>query len=681
MKVAGARWGYIAAVVLRSLAVAATLLLLPALLVTRSALYRGEIPLLLRVSGLFWEWFATAALLLLPLSLLGRHPVSRTRLIAASVLAVGVVVWIGFSWGLFYGSGQFLDTEALQFASGNGAQLTKHFLEFNPTVTFGLPIAIGLLAAFVVRIGLRTYAERPWQRNIGLLAALLLLGLMLLVGRGLTLRFTSGIVSNVVSGDVDLVASKWRHYLSREIGPITHLANQELQEVTGDGEHWSTPPFPLPEYTRKRGSIQEYLASSSGQAKRHNVLLILIESLRADTLTPLGGARVVMPNLEALAADSLLLARGYAQATHSNYADPTVLSAQHPLRSPRYQQYPSEIPYPHVVLWDLLQPLGYSTAIISSQNEHWGGMLNFLKTPALGYLFHAETFHNNYAPADEGFAKWSERFKRSGKVDDADTVNEVIRFTRESSKPFVIYSNLQNSHFPYRFPEPGQFQPSDVGSSYTFANFPPDEVPTVKNRYHNALHFIDEQLGRLFSALRDANLWDDTIIVVSGDTGQAFLEHGFAGHGRTPYEELVHIPIIVHAPGLEPQVSQRVSQQADIVPTVLSLLGLPPHPAFQGTSALLGEAPEHPIFTIVQVPAQREIAVVEGSFKLIADGDTKRELYDLASDPKEKRNLWGQDRQRDTHLLNLILSFRRTQLGYYATPSRWPNEYVPSLFP
>jgi glucan phosphoethanolaminetransferase (alkaline phosphatase superfamily) len=680
-KLDSAQLGRGAAVALRGLLIAAVLMLAPAAFVTRSALYRGEIPLLLRVSGLFLEWFATAALLLLPLGLLYRRPSSRARVAIASVSTIAIVTWLGFSWGLFFGSGQFLDAEALAFASGNGLQLTKHFLEFNPGVTLGLPVAIGLLTTFVVRAGLRSYPEHAWKRNVGSLAVLLVLGVSTFIGRALTLHFTSRVVSNTLTGDVGLVASKWRTYLRREIGPLTHLANQELQDVTGSGEDWPNPPFPLPEYNRKQRSIQDYIASVSPQAKRYNVLIILIESMRADTLTSLGGTRVVMPNLEQLAADSLLLTRGYAQATHSNYADPTVPSSQHPLRSPRFQQYPTDIPYPHVLLWDLLQPLGYSSAIISSQNEKWGGMLNFLQTPALTHLFHAETFHDNYAPADEGFAKWSEQFKRSGKIDDVDTVNELIRFTRETPKPFVTYTVLENSHFPYRFPEPGTFQPSDVGFNYTFANFPRDKIPIAKNRYHNALHYMDEQLGRLFTALRDENLWDDTILVIAGDTGQAFFEHDFAGHGRTPYEELIHIPIVVHAPGLKPQVSSRVSQGADIAPTVLSLLGLPPHPAFQGASALPGEVPERPIFTVVQVPAQREIAVTEGSLKLIADGDTKRELYDLSSDPGERRNLWGLDRKRDTHLLNLILSFRRTQLGYYATPSRWSSEYVPSLFP
>lgn len=663
------------------MAVAVALVIIPSLLVTKSPIYRSEIPLLLRASGLFGEWFIASVLVLPTLLLLWKRPTTRPRLIGASLTSALLLAWLGFSWGLFYGSGQFLDLEALAFASENGLQLTKHFLEFNPKLTVTLPFAIALLAFGVVRVGLREYPQFTRRQLTRWIGIPLLLGLGLMLGRTLMLRFTWEVESSGVSGETNTVASKWRRYLARQVGPLTHLATQEIQDVTGSDDRWPEPQLALPEYARKRLTTEQYVASVPATAKHYNVLVILIESLRSDTLTMLGGSRRVMPNLEHLASESLLLARGYAQATHSNYADPTVLSGQFPLRSAHYQSYPSQIPYPHVLLWDLLQPQGYSSAIISSQNENWGGMLNFLKTPALGHLFHAETFHDNYMPDDEGFKKWSEQFKRSGKVDDVDTVNEIIRFVRETPKPFVLYSNLQNSHFPYRFPEPGLFQPSDPGFNYTFANFPREKIPVVKNRYHNALHFIDEQLGRLFTALRESNQWDDSIIVVSGDTGQAFFEHDFAGHGRTPYEELVHIPIIVHAPGLQPQISQRVSQQADVAPTVLSLLGMPPHPAFQGHSALPGDGPQLPIFTILQVPAQREIAVVEGSWKLIADGDTKRELYDLASDPAEKHNLWGQDHKRDSHLLNLILSFRRTQLSYYATPSRWPNEYVPSLSP
>ncbi|HEX2879583.1 MAG TPA: sulfatase, partial [Polyangiaceae bacterium] len=405
-------------------------------------------------------------------------------------------------------------------------------------------------------------------------------------------------------------------------------------------------------------------------------------SLRNDVLTVLGGTRIVMPHLEELATRSLVMTRAYANATLSAYADPSVVSSQHPLRSWNYRSYPDPVPYPRVLLWDLLAPRGYATAIISSQNEHWGGMLNFLHTPSLGYVFHGETFHQSYVPDGEaGFAEWAAQFKRSGKVDDADTTTELIRYVRETKQPFVVYANFQNSHFPYRYPEPGPFQPSQVDFHYTFFAFPRDKIDVVKNRYHNALHFIDAQLGRLFSALKETGAWDNTIIAIAGDNGEAFLEHGVAGHGTTPYEELIRVPVILHAPGLEAQVSDRLSQHLDLVPTILSLLGMPAHPGFQGASMLSGEKPATPIFSVVQITTIRELAVIDGTWKLIADGETKREVYDLATDPAEKNNLWGTDRKRDERLFNLLLSFRKAQLSYYSDPARWPGEYVPSLSP
>jgi arylsulfatase A-like enzyme len=470
--------------------------------------------------------------------------------------------------------------------------------------------------------------------------------------------------------------------LAREVGPLSSLVTRQLNEVTGNGERWPSPDLALPEHRRERIDIDQYLAQVPSDAKRYNVLLILIESLRNDVLTTLGGTRSVMPNLDELARSSLLMTRAYANATLSAYADPSVVSSQHPLRSWNYRSYPDPVLYPRVLIWDLLAPRGYATAIISSQNEHWGGMLNFLHTPSLGYVFHGETFQHSYMPDGEaGFTEWAAQFKRSGKIDDADTTTELIRFVRETKQPFLVYANFQNSHFPYRFPEPAPFQPSVVDFHYTFFNFPSDKIGTVKNRYHNALNFIDAQLGRLFTALKEAGSWDNTIIAIAGDNGEAFLEHGIAGHGTTPYEELIRVPVVIRAPGLEARVSDRLSQHIDIVPTILSLMNMPPHPAFQGASMIPGEKPETPIFSVVQIPTIRELAVIDGNWKAIADGDTKREVYNLAQDPGEKVNLWGQDRQRDMRLLNLILSFRQAQLGYYAAPDRWATEYAPSLFP
>jgi arylsulfatase A-like enzyme len=505
--------------------------------------------------------------------------------------------------------------------------------------------------------------------------------LSLFLATAYTVSSATNISTNRVTGATGLSADFWVKALRSEAGPLITLGNDLAPESLAPGEHWPAPSLKVSERKRLRIPLAAYQAQIPKGSPQYNVLIVLVESLRSDTLTELGSTRVVMPHLEELAARSVVFARAYAQATHSSYSDPTALSSQFPLRAHRYQDYPREIPYPHVLIYELLKPRGYTTAIISSQNELWGGMLHYLKTPALDHLFHAETYHRHYVhEKDSAFAKWTERYQRSGKIDDADTMDELLRFIEETREPFFVYTNLQNSHFPYRYPDPDQapFQPQRVDFSYTFSHYPPSKVGIVKNRYHNALHFIDSQLGRLFDTLSRLRLWENTIVVITGDTGQAFHEHGRVSHGTTPYEELIHIPIVVSAPDLGSRVSQRLSSQADIPPTVLELLGMPPHPAFQGVS-MLDNAQRLPVFTMVHVPAMRELAVIDGTMKLIMDGEGKRLLFDLSKDPQEKTNLWARDSEAGQRLLNLLLSYRQTQLQYYGDPTRWNNEYPPVL--
>jgi arylsulfatase A-like enzyme len=669
----------------RGLVAAALIVLVPAAAVRRSLFYRQDVPLAVRAAAFAIELLFAALVLVVLLALHGlgpsRGPAGRLRAAAALLAAGSLATLYLASWGLYYGAGQFIGRESLAFASGNGGQLLLHFLEFNPLVVVSLP-----LAAVAAAAALGAAARRPLRPASRAEATAWLLGPTVVLGglltaSALTLQASSAVHVDAVTGVGGLVAERHTRAARRESGPLTFLALDQLPEVVGGGERWPAPAVPIPELRRPRLSLSAYSARVPADAPRYDVLLVLVESLRADVLTALGARRVVMPNLEALTRESWLLANARAQASHSSYSDPTTLSGQLPLRSWSYRDYPNPVPYPRVLIYDLLEPRGYRSAIISSQNELWGGMLHFIRSPALDHLFHAETFHRHYVAAeDSGFAAWTERFKRSGKVDDADTVAELIRWTTSSEQPYFVYTNLQNSHFPYRYPEEGApFQPSQVDFDYTFSGYPPDKVPVVLNRYHNALHHVDAQLGRVFDALRTAGRWERTIVVVTGDTGQSFYEHGRSGHGTTPYDELVRVPVVIKAPGLAPGVSERLSQQADIPPTLLALLGMPEHPAFQGRSALQSAASGEPVFTLVQIPALRELAVLDEGHKLIMDGEGKRELYDLAADPGERQYLWGRSRAVGARLENLLLSFRKAQLGYYADESRWASEYPPVL--
>lgn len=667
----------------RALALGALGVTLPALLIDRSVFYRNDVPLMVRASAFLFEITLTA-LALAPAALSNRRAATeKGDLWLRALLCLPIAIWLGLSWGLYYGTSQMLGVEAVTFALGNGAALGKHFLEFNPLLVLALPLGIvgsSLAAALFLA---RPVRPTRAQKELGLLAAWGLLLTLCWGARCLTLTSSMEIARNRTTGELEVGAERFERYARREAGPLTALLASEFADWTGTSKRWPAPRLALPVHERPKVSLASYLAAVPGDAKRWNVIVVLVESLRHDALTLLGGKRLVMPHLEALARRSLTLARAYANATHSSLADPSALSSQHPLRSGGARDYPEIIPYPRVLLWDLLAPRGYRTAIVSSQNEHWAGMLNFLRTPALGRLFHAETYHQTYMPTgDAGFAGWAKRFEASGKVDDRDTIDELIRLVESPGAPFAVYTNLQNSHFPYRFPAEGApFEPHTADFAFTFASVPEDKRFIIENRYHDALHYVDAQLGRLFDALERKGLWDETIVVVTGDTGQAFFEHGVGGHGSTPYDELIHVPLVVHAPGLEATVSTRVSQQLDILPTIFALLGMPPHPAFAGRSVVPGHSAEVPVFSIVQVPNLNEIAVIDGRLKLIVGGDGRRELYDLQQDPREETNLWSARGEDGKRLENLVGSFRAQQLAYYENPERFAREFPPSLFP
>ena len=122
--------------------------------------------------------------------------------------------------------------------------------------------------------------------------------------------------------------------------------------------------------------------------------------MRNDQLKVGGSKRIVMPNLEKIIESSRVFTNNYTQASHSNYADMGPLSSHYPLRSPNAYVYPVNPSYPRVLIYDILKELEYKTAVISSQNEKWGSMINYLKTGHIDHFFHSETYDGpTYVPS------------------------------------------------------------------------------------------------------------------------------------------------------------------------------------------------------------------------------------------------------------------------------------------
>jgi len=469
-------------------------------------------------------------------------------------------------------------------------------------------------------------------------------------------------------------------------GPLAHLWAQWRGDLGG-----VMPEYPDPEIEtvqRPLVSTGEYVAGvDPDRVKKLNVIVVVIESLRPDQLVAFGGSRPVMDRVDALAASGRIFPNTYSQASHSNYADPCIFSSAYPLRSPDVHVYPENPTYPRLMLWDILKALGWHTAVISSQNEHWGGMINYLQTDGIDHFFHSESFTGaTYVPRDDiGFFAFVKTGRRSGKIDDRFTVDEAVRWiqTLPSGEPFMIYLNLQNSHIPYETPAdfPHRYGPVDRPFSIHFGGFPRSGIQVVKDLYADSLAYVDFQLGRLLDFIQSQGIADRTLVVVTGDTGQAFYEHGFVAHANMVFDEEMRVPLIFNGSGISPGEDRRPAQHIDVAPTVLDALGLPPHPAFQGISLLETEpSPARSRFLMAHSPLAHQYAVVRGGFKLIYDVPTGRTvLYNVVEDPGEKHDLAPSMPNLTRSLRGRLDAWRQHQLDYYHDATRQARFYPPVL--
>jgi arylsulfatase A-like enzyme len=236
--------------------------------------------------------------------------------------------------------------------------------------------------------------------------------------------------------------------------------------------------------------------------------------------------------------------------------------------------------------------------------------------------------------------------------------------------PWFAYLHYIDLHDPYR-PEPpydvmfGRHAPVyegiDLGEwgAYLEAvrqgrqTLSAAEVAQLEAYYDGQLRFLDDRIARLLEELRRRGRYEDTLIVLTSDHGDAFLEHGFISHSTTPYDELVRVPLIVKLPGNR-HAGREVAAQVrlvDVMPTVLDLLGLPVPPEVAGCSLRPlwagGPAAERPpgceeaVIEIAEEGAYPVVAIRAGGFKYIHHEQVGDELYDLSSDPGEARNLLG----------------------------------------
>jgi arylsulfatase A-like enzyme len=376
-------------------------------------------------------------------------------------------------------------------------------------------------------------------------------------------------------------------------------------------------------------------------SKSPNIILITLDTTRADRMDFLGSKRGLTPNLDVLANDSAVFTRAYAQAPLTPTSHATILTGTYPQF---HQVVPSpdplskDLPY----LPDILKARGYSTgAFIGSL------ALNLTLTPGFdrGFdVYDADYSWKGYTPA----TRYQTIERRGGEVVERALawVNKQQSNKQQSGKqqhaPFFLWVHLFDPHDPYDPPEPYKTR-------------------YAKEPYDGEIAYVDSVMGDFFKQLKASGLYDGALIALTADHGESLGAHGEDTHGIFLYDETIHVPLVIKLPGqrgiqpsdVRPRIESRV-ELADILPTVLEDIGVDVPKQVQGLSLLKlmdpGPAGEsaaeawHDRGAYSQADYGR-IAYGWSSLQSLRSGKylyiqaPRRELYDDGVDPKAEHNL------------------------------------------
>ncbi len=168
----------------------------------------------------------------------------------------------------------------------------------------------------------------------------------------------------------------------------------------------------------------------------------------------------------------------------------------------------------------------------------------------------------------------------------------------------------------------------------------------ARDLYDGEIHFTDTQIRKLLDFCEKQPWWDNTALVITGDHGEAFGEHGQWKHAFALWDVLTHVPLMIHGAGIKPRRIEQRRSHIDLAPTILDMMGVEPPAELVGKSLLpelSGAEPDDREPIMMELPADTynppTRAIIAGDFKLIEDPGKKYKLYNLVDDPGEKKNL------------------------------------------
>ena len=376
-----------------------------------------------------------------------------------------------------------------------------------------------------------------------------------------------------------------------------------------------------------------------------NILLYVVDTLRADSLGCYGHPVVETPNVDAFAREGTLFTSAFVASSWTRPSIASILTSTYPGihgAEGRYDRLAEAL----LLLPEMLRGHGYRTGLITA-NPNVGSFFGFQQ----GF----DDFIELYKRRDAGYVKPTE-LATTGDV----VAQRAVEWIAAAEGPFCLVVLSIDPHTPYT--PPAEFD--RYGGSYrgplvgirkwiNSKKLSSAEKERIRSLYYGEIAFNDHAFGSLIAGLRDADLYDRTIFVYTSDHGEEFWEHGARGHGKTLHDEVLRVPLIVRYPP-DVEAGRRAAhpvEAVDIVPTVLELAGVPVPAGLNGRSLLSSEDRE--VFSTLRHHNRRYVALRRGSWKLLVNlesgdkqlfglNDLEPERRDVASEqPDVVRQLWA----------------------------------------
>lgn len=360
--------------------------------------------------------------------------------------------------------------------------------------------------------------------------------------------------------------------------------------------------------------------AASKSATPANVILITLDTTRADRMGFLGSPLGLTPNLDALARQAFIFSRAYAHVPLTTPSHATILTGTYPQFNHLGDlgtALASDLPY----LPAVLHQHGYETAaFVGSQ------VLDPKSAAAPGFDRGFDTYDAGFHSRREGEDRYASEERRAATV-----VDHALNWLKTGRrKPVFLWVHLYDPHDPYDPPEPFK-------SKYTAAP------------YDGEIAYVDSALGTFFAGLKAAGLYDSSVIAIVADHGEAFGEHGEESHGFFLYDETVHVPLLIRLP-TDRTANARISARVglvDVAPTLLRAAGVEVPSQMQGESLIPSvkggkKGAERSVYAETDYPQRAFgwswLRSLRARKYLYIDAP-RRELYDELADPKALHNL------------------------------------------